>query len=116
MEQKRYTPEYRVEAVKLGRKIGAVKAARELGIASSTIRHWLQAASAGAIDTGQGSQTPETALTQAAEIQRLKADIKLMAKENARLAKENAFLEEASAFFAAARQRSARGSDLRSSL
>ena len=65
----------------------------------------------GAIDTGVGTQTPQSGLTQAAEIQQLRAELKAQAREIKRLREENAFLEEASAFFAASRQKLAKKSD-----
>ncbi len=65
----------------------------------------------GDLDTGAGTQTPGSAMTQAMEIQQLRADIKALLKDNARLKKENDFLEEASAFFAASRQRLAKKSE-----
>ena len=110
-EARSYSPEYKTEAIKLARKIGGEKAASELGIPSGTISSWLYKARRGEIDTGAGTQTPQSALTQAAEIQRLKDELKAANKENKRLREENAFLEEASAFFAASRQKLAKKSD-----
>ena len=105
-----YSKEYKAEAVKLGRQIGARKAALELGIPYGTVSGWLHDARKGLIDTGAGTQTPGSALTQASEIQRLRDENKAQAKEIKRLREENAFLEEASAFFAASRQKSAKKS------
>jgi len=106
-----YSKEYKVEAVKLARQIGAKKAAKELGIPDGTVSSWMHDARKGTIDTGAGTQTPQSGLTQAAEIQRLKEENKALNRENKRLREENAFLEEASAFFAASRQRLAKKSD-----
>jgi len=106
-----YSKEYKVEAVKLARAIGTKKAAAELGIPTGTVSSWMNEARKGAIDTGLGTQSPESGLTQAAEIQRLKEENKVLGRENKRLREENAFLEEASAFFAASRQRLAKKSD-----
>jgi len=106
-----YDKAYKVEAVKLGREIGCKKAAAELGIPSGTLSSWLNDARKGAIETGVGTQSPGSALTQASEIQRLRAEVKAQAKEIKRLREENEFLEEASAFFAASRQKSAKKSD-----
>ncbi len=106
-----YGKEYKVEAVKLGREIGCKKAAAELGIPSGTLSGWLNEARKGTIDTGLGTQSPESAMTQASEIQRLRAEVKAQAKEIRRLREENEFLEEASAFFAASRQKLAKKSD-----
>ena len=106
-----YSKEYKVEAVKLAREIGGKKAAAELGIPDGTVSSWVHEARKGAIDTGKGTQSPQSGMTQAAEIQRLKDENKAITRENKRLREENAFLEEASAFFAASRQRLAKKSD-----
>ena len=106
-----YNKEYRVEAVKLGQKIGCKKAAAELGIPEGTLSSWMHDARKGTIDTGKGTQTPRSGLTQASEVQRLTNENKALSRENKQLKELNAFLEEASAFFAASRQRSTRKSD-----
>lgn len=106
-----YTKEYKLEAVKLARKLkDNKKVASELGIPESTLSTWLKRAELGDIDTGAGTQTPRTALTQANEIHNLKTEIKRIEKENSRLREINEFLEEASAFFAASRQKLAKKS------
>lgn len=108
-ENKRYTNDYKVEAVKLARQLkDNKKASTELNLPESTLSTWVKKAELGDIDTGKGTQTPATAMTQAAEIQKLKADIKRIEKENERLKEINDFLEEASAFFAASRQKLAK--------
>ena len=42
--QRKYDHEYKVQAVKLARKIGGAKAAKELGVPEGTIHTWLKAA------------------------------------------------------------------------
>lgn len=108
---KQYTKDYKTEAVKLVRKIGNTKASIELGVPKSTLSQWVTQAEVGNIDTGTGTQTPASAITQAMEIQQLRAENKALAKDNTRLKKENEFLEEASAFFAASRQKLAKKSE-----
>ena len=108
---RQYTKEYKIEAVKLVREIGNTKASIELGIPKTTLSQWAKQAEIGYMDTGTGTQTPGTAMTQALEIQQLRAQNKALIKDNARLKKENDFLEEASAFFAASRQRLAKKSE-----
>lgn len=103
-----YTQEYKAEAVKLVREIGNGRAASELGVPASTLSHWVSAAKIGGVDTGAATQTPESAMTLAAEIQQLRAQIKSQTKRIRELEKTNAFLEEASAFFAASRQKLAK--------
>lgn len=109
-----YTPEYKKEAVKLAREIGHKRAANELGIPSGTLGGWCGEAKRGGIDLGQGALEPQSAMTQAAEIQALKAENKAMEREIRRLTELNEFLEEASAFFAASRRRSGKTSGLNS--
>lgn len=107
-QKKIYDKEYKIQAVKLGREIGFSSAAKELGIPTDTIYGWNKAAKDGRLDTGLGMQTPETAMTLAGEVQKLRQENQRLAKENRRLKEENEFLEEASAFFAASRRKSAR--------
>ena len=102
---KKYTNDYKSEAVELVKEIGNTKASIELGVPKSTLSHWVKQAEIGYIDSGIGTQTPGSAMTQAMEIQQLREKNKAMAKDIARLKKENDFLEEASAFFAASRQK-----------
>jgi transposase len=109
MGQKVYDKEFKVQALKLGKEIGLSKAAVELGIPKDTIYGWNRAAKEGRIDLGPGMQTPETAMSLAEEVQKLRAETKEQAKEIKRLREENEFLEEASAFFAASRRKSAKG-------
>ena len=105
-ESKRYNEEYKVEAVKLAKKIGQAKAARELGIPKNTLYGWVRASRLGNLDLGAGTQTPESAMTLHEEMIRLRQQIKVQEKEIRRLKKEKEFLEEASAFFAASRMKS----------
>ena len=109
MGQKVYDKEFKVQALKLGKEIGLSKAAVELGIPKDTIYGWNRAAKEGRIDLGPGMQTPETAMSLAEEVQKLRAENKAKDKEIRRLKEENEFLEDASAFFAASRRRSVKG-------
>jgi len=106
--QKKYDTEYKVQAVKLSKEIGSVKAAVELGIPVNTIYGWQKAVREGRLDIGSGSHTPETAMSLAEELSALRKRVKEQEKEIRRLKEENEFLEEASAFFAASRRKSAR--------
>ena len=106
--QRKYDQEYKVQAVKLAREIGGAKAAKELGVPEGTIHTWLKAARTGTIDIGEGSHTPQSAMSLAEELAILRKRVKDQDKEIRRLKEENEFLEEASAFFAASRRKSAR--------
>jgi len=114
-ETKSYPEEYKVEAVKLANEVGRTKAADELGIPKGTVYGWVRAAKLGQIDTGKGTQTPASAMTQAQEIQRLQSELKAEKKKVAELEEINAFLEEAASFFAASRQKQAKRRDSNSS-
>jgi len=88
--QKRYPPELRERAVRLalesGRPIAAV--ARDLGVGSESLRHWVRQAQA---DAGQRAELLSTG-----ERERLK----VLERENRELRKANEILKAASVFFA----------------
>ncbi len=106
--QKKYDTEYKVQAIKLAKEIGTVKAAAELGIPVNTIYGWQKAVRDGRLDVGAGAHTPQTAMGLAEELNILRKKVKEQDKEIRRLKEENEFLEEASAFFAASRRKSAK--------
>ncbi len=107
-EKKMYDKEYKIQAVKLGQEIGFGKAAKELGINTDTLYGWKKAAREGRLNMGTGAQTPESAMNLTEEIQKLRQENRVQAKEIARLKEENEFLAETSAFFAASRRKSAK--------
>lgn len=109
--QKHYDTDYKVQSVNLAKEIGLSKAARELGISTSTLNGWIKATREGRLITAPGSQTPNGAMTLAEEVAMLRKQNKELSKENKRLKEENEFLEEASAFFAASRRKLARKQD-----
>ena len=106
-----YAEEFKAQAIKLAKEVGSKRAAEELGIPKNTLGTWLHKAKTGEVDTGAGEQTPETALTLAAEVRELRKQLKVQEKEIKRLNELNEFLEEASAFFAASRRKSGKGND-----
>lgn len=108
--QRKYEKEYKVQAVKLAKEIGAGKAAKELGIPVDTLYGWQKAVREGRLDAGPGSRGPGEAMSLAEELGALHKQIKALERENRRLKEENEFLAEASAFFAASRRKSARNS------
>ena len=91
-ENRQYENEYKVQAVKLAKKIGAVKVANELQIPVNTLYGWIRKVKIGSLDIGCGERSPEESLN--------------IAEENKRLSEMNEFLEDAAAFFAASRQKS----------
>lgn len=106
MAQKHYDKDYKIQAVKLANDLGINKAAKEIGVAPSTMSGWVKASKNGSIDLGEGLHTPNNALSLTEELTALKKQIKDQNKEIKRLKEENEFLEEASAFFAASRLKS----------
>ena len=74
--QRKYDHEYKVQAVKLAREIGGAKAAKELGVPEGTIHTWLKAARSGGMDIGEGSHTPESAMSLAEELAMLRKKVK----------------------------------------
>ena len=109
--QRKYEKEYKVQAVKLAKEIGAGEAAQELGIPVDTLYGWQKAVREGRLDAGPGSHAPETAMGLAEELAVLRRQVKELEKANRRLREENKFLAEASAFFATNRRKSARNSE-----
>ena len=105
-KQRKYDKEYKIQAVKLSKEIGAAKAAKELWMPVDTLYGWVRAYKNGSLDIGAGTHTPESAMTLSEEITLLRKRVKEQDKEIRRLKEENEFLEEASAFFAASRQKS----------
>ena len=64
---RKYDEDYKVNAVKLAEKIGAKKAADELGIPDNTLYGWVRAAKSGQLNVGTGYRIPEDNLNLAEE-------------------------------------------------
>jgi len=90
--RRRYTAEFRAEAVKLvvEQKVGLTEAARRLDLPAKSLANWVRAARAGKPMEGRTTH-PVTDLE--AEVSRLRA-------ENARLKMEREILRKAAAYFA----------------
>ena len=91
-ENKQYENEYKVQAVKLAKKMGAVKAANELQIPVNTLYGWIRKARIGSLDIGCGERSLEESQNIAEENQQLRKRIKALEKENKRLSEINEFL------------------------
>ena len=107
-QKKVYDKEFKIQAVKLGRKIGFSKAAEELGVNIDTLHGWNKRAKDAGPDLKPENQTPDTALSLTEEVQQLRQKTREQAKEIARLKEENEFLAEAGAFFASSRRKAAK--------
>ena len=91
-ENKQYENEYKVQAVKLAKKMGAVKAANKLQIPVNTLYGWIRKVKIGSLDIGCGERSPEESQNIAEENQQLKKRVKALEKENKRLSEINEFL------------------------
>lgn len=88
---RKYTAEFKEQAVRLAEEIGARKAAQKLGLSDANIHNWRAKKRAGekfkgAIGTSHIAETPDE------EIRRLR-------RENEELKKANYILKRAAAFF-----------------
>lgn len=79
--QQKYDTEYKVQAIKLAKEIGPVKAAAELGIPINTLYGWQKAVREGRLDTGSGAHSPQTAMSLADELAVLCKQVKEQDKE-----------------------------------
>ena len=94
-KQKKYEKEYKVQAVKLAKEIGAGKAAKELGIPVDTLYGWQKAVREGRLEAGPGARPPGDAMSLAEELAVLRKQNKALEREIRRLKEENEFLAEA---------------------
>jgi len=83
--RKRYSPQFKDEALERAKKDGVSQAAKDLGIAESLLYSWRAKRS-------QGGSSLENQKLKEAELVRLK-------RENAKLAEENAFLKKVAQYF-----------------
>jgi len=92
MERRKFTREFKVEAVKLVRERGVTmaQAARDLGVHGTVLRRWVQewAADSQQAFPGQGQMKPEQL-----EIERLRREV-------TKLKAERDILKKAAAYFA----------------
>ena len=90
MTRKRYTKEFKLEAVKLAEKIGVPKAAQDLGVGESLLYKWKKAAEGEGKDAFRGHGR----LTERDE------ELRRLREENRILKQEREILKKATTFFA----------------
>ena len=92
---RRYTNEFKVEAVKLGHSVGMSEASRRLGIPDSSLFNWVRLERKGKLGTSAGvvTATPRSAKELEAEVDRLR-------RELASAKVDNEILKKAAAYFA----------------
>ena len=88
MPGKRYTEEFKKEALKLADSIGPTKACSELGVDPETLRAW-----------SKGPTTPSSK-AEASTISSLQAELRQAKEENRRLRLVNDVLKKSTAIFA----------------
>jgi transposase len=84
--RKKYSPQFKDQALERSDKEGVPQVAKDLGLAESLLYSWRK-------QRNQCGSSLENQKLQQAELARLK-------RENMRLAEENAFLKKAAAYFA----------------
>ena len=73
---RRYTNEFKIEAVKLGHSAGMSEASRRLGIPDSSLFNWVRLERAGNLGSSTGlSPTPRSAKELEVEVDRLRREL-----------------------------------------
>lgn len=91
---KRYSPEFKAEAVQRAREVGVYKVCKELGISNSSMYKWIATAR-----YKPGTKDAPIALEKPNPFE-LTEEIKQLKKELARVKEEREILKKATAFFA----------------
>ena len=92
---RRYTNEFKIEAVRLGQSVGYTEASRRLGIPESSLFNWVKLERAGKL---KGSSTPVSATPRSAK--ELEAEVDRLRRELASTKVDNEILKKAAAYFA----------------
>lgn len=90
ISRRRYTDDFKAQAVALAESIGPAKAARQLDMSSKTLANWLSAARA-----GQRLSSPARK-----PVGEVESELARLRAENATLKMEREILKKAAAFFA----------------
>jgi len=91
---RRYTKEFKIEAVRLGQSVGYSEASRRLGMPESSLFNWVKLDRAGKLGSSTGvTATPRSAKELEAEVDRLR-------RELAAAKVDNDILKKAAAYFA----------------
>jgi transposase len=89
MSRKRYTKEFKLEAVKLSESIGINKASQELGVTAKSLRTWSNRE-----PSDRSSKTGSSK-----NLSDLEAELREVKKENKRLKQINEVLKKSTAIF-----------------
>lgn len=88
--RRRYTDDFKAQAVALAKSIGPAKAARQLDMSAKTLANWL-----GASRAGQPLSSPSRK-----PVSEMESELARLRAENATLKMEREILKKATAFFA----------------
>ena len=91
---RRYTNEFKIEAVKLGRSVGVSEASRRLGIPDSSLFNWVKLERAGKLGSSSGVSAPPRS------VKELEAEVERLRRELASAKVDNDILKKAAAYFA----------------
>ena len=100
-KQSKYDDEFKKQALRLMKEVGAAEAAKQLGITRYQVYDWSKQAKEGKITVSNDEKDIGSALTTKEEIKLLRERNRALEKQIKRYQEENDFLREASAFFAA---------------
>ena len=91
---RKYTDEFKVEAIRLAESVGVAAAAKRLGLPDGSLRNWIHHRRAGKLDSADSAKPIKRSLVEAeAENQRLRREL-----ESTRLDLE--IVKKAAAYFA----------------
>ena len=90
-ERRKFTAEFKAEAVKLAESGGVSATARELGLGLSTLTRWVSASRGSSVAASNGEET---------NVFKLQEEVRQLRAENRRLQTERDILKKATAFFA----------------
>ncbi|OLH86981.1 transposase [Xanthomonas oryzae] len=88
--RRRYTDDFKAQAISLAESVGLAKAARQLGMSVKTLANWL-----GASRGGQPLSSPSCK-----PVSEMESELARLRAENATLKMEREILKKATAFFA----------------
>src|SRR6267378_8123317 len=78
---RRYTKEFKIEAVRLGQSVGYSEASRRLGMPESSLFNWVKLDRAGKLGSSTGvTATPRSAKELEAEVDRLRRELAAAAR------------------------------------
>jgi transposase len=95
VENRQYTDEFKVEAVRLGDSIGGNQAAKRLGIPESSLWNWIRLSRAGKLKAAEG-----TAISVKRSVNELEAENARLRKELASAKLDLEIVKKAAAYFA----------------